>query len=37
MERLGAKGVSTIDSPEEADNDTVAINPRSRSTPQVAA
>jgi 4-hydroxy-3-methylbut-2-enyl diphosphate reductase len=35
MERLGAKGVSTIDSPEEADNDTVAIIRAHGVTPQV--
>ena len=35
MERLGAQGVSTIDSPEEADSDTIAIIRAHGVTPQV--
>ena len=35
MERLGAKGVSTIDSPEEADSDTIAVIRAHGVTPQV--
>jgi (E)-4-hydroxy-3-methyl-but-2-enyl pyrophosphate reductase len=35
MERLGAKGVSTIDSPTEADDDTIAVIRAHGVTPQV--
>ncbi len=35
MERLGEKGVSTIDSPEEADSDTIAVIRAHGVTPQV--
>src|SRR5262245_27867761 len=35
MERLGAQGVSTIDSPEEADADTIAVIRAHGVTPQV--
>ncbi|MCM3901292.1 MAG: 4-hydroxy-3-methylbut-2-enyl diphosphate reductase [Pyrinomonadaceae bacterium] len=35
MERLGEKGVSTIDSPEEADGDTIAVIRAHGVTPQV--
>src|SRR5436309_3454103 len=35
MERLGAKGVSTIDSPDEADSDTIAVIRAHGVTPQV--
>jgi 4-hydroxy-3-methylbut-2-enyl diphosphate reductase len=35
MDRLGAKGVSTIDSPEEADGDTIAVIRAHGVTPQV--
>lgn len=35
MERLGEKGVSTIDSPEEADDDTIAVIRAHGVTPQV--
>jgi (E)-4-hydroxy-3-methyl-but-2-enyl pyrophosphate reductase len=35
MERLGAKGVSTIDSPDQADNQTVAVIRAHGVTPQV--
>jgi 4-hydroxy-3-methylbut-2-enyl diphosphate reductase len=35
MERLGAKGVSTIDSPEEADSDTIAVIRAHGVTPKV--
>src|SRR5262245_48504517 len=35
MERLGEKGVSTIDSPEEADTDTIAVIRAHGVTPQV--
>jgi 4-hydroxy-3-methylbut-2-enyl diphosphate reductase len=35
MERLGQKGVSTIDSPEEADSDTIAVIRAHGVTPQV--
>jgi (E)-4-hydroxy-3-methyl-but-2-enyl pyrophosphate reductase len=35
MERLGAKGVSTIDSPEEAEGDTIAVIRAHGVTPQV--
>ncbi len=35
MERLGQKGVSTIDSPEEADGDTIAVIRAHGVTPQV--
>ena len=35
MERLGARGVSTIDSPEEADADTIAVIRAHGVTPQV--
>ena len=35
MERLGEKGVSTIDSPEEADADTIAVIRAHGVTPQV--
>lgn len=35
MERLGAKGVSTIDSPDEADADTIAVIRAHGVTPQV--
>ncbi len=35
MERLGAKGVSTIDSPDEADEDTIAVIRAHGVTPQV--
>jgi (E)-4-hydroxy-3-methyl-but-2-enyl pyrophosphate reductase len=35
MERLGARGVSTIDSPDEADDDTIAVIRAHGVTPQV--
>jgi 4-hydroxy-3-methylbut-2-enyl diphosphate reductase len=35
MERLGAQGVSTIDSPDEADADTIAVIRAHGVTPQV--
>ncbi len=35
MERLGERGVSTIDSPEEADADTIAVIRAHGVTPQV--
>ena len=35
MERLGARGVSTIDSPNEADDDTIAVIRAHGVTPQV--
>ena len=35
MERLGAKGVSTIDSPDEADGDTIAVIRAHGVTPRV--
>src|SRR5215813_11649154 len=35
MERLGARGVSTIDSPDEADADTIAVIRAHGVTPQV--
>ena len=35
MERLGARGVSTIDSPDQADNKTVAVIRAHGVTPQV--
>ena len=35
MERLGAQGVSTIDSPDEADGDTIAVIRAHGVTPQV--